>query len=422
MTKIREYKYATFNEGNYLSPMGYQVIKLFGDRCVMSVSNGEVSIKKNNVVDEVKTKLVNDIIGSNVLAIPAGEYEMIVDNEYFKIIDIVSDDENTQDLPYSNRLKYLGECFEDCLIERNISKEINPAIGKYSELYRPLDSSYMFGFDYLVVPATQAMNYMIVGKAEEKKDSILISRDPFTSTKNIPKRLKQKLGSDDLEVINEGVKSLFCVPGAIVKRGDSEFVEIADNQTVFLVAGKDENTIKIFAKTVLVKKNNALIDEDAECVSEPPLNDKGKSYTWAVPTPSNLSNIKYFTKNIIVGCTVPKMHNGALASIKAINRLYITKDLFDTTNISSIPSMEIITLKKKLGNYSFKSIANILIERLMNSKEDEDLSLISGLTSKINQVQDSTLMVTECKNKKRTHSISEDEDDEDYALTKKLKN
>ncbi|UVX94940.1 hypothetical protein CsNV_080 [Callinectes sapidus nudivirus] len=407
------------NKINNLSKHGYQAIELIGDRFVLHLINGKVENciiygKYNtneiySVSQKELSKIQEFVYSDEYLFDCTGYFELVFNSHYFKICDVILNEENIQNKTYSERLDFLYSKIKNCLLVEKMQVNDITSNVVVPTLYRNLNYAYQYGMDILITPIVNDNVYVIVGEAiETKENKILIQKKDYESIAKAPKVVKSKIG--DLDELNKWKDELFNnerIPKVTKPDGVYAEVENSEDSHVLLIAGKCavSGEIKIFGKVKKSSKFDCIIDTSETTTVK---------FDWTIDT-NNFSDIKYYKVGYVISCATPRVVSKNLSHVHVFNvRQNVSLEKLDFVNfVDDIPTVQSQQIKRRLSTTPTKALVEELIARIWRSRYEGSKQLISTL----NNFQENCDV--QCINRKRT--ISESTDEEEQPTLKREK-
>lgn len=396
---------------------GYQKIDLIGHRYILTSSKGTVlnyqsyvNTGKNDNQKELNR--IQTIFDTNeFLSSFSGVLEILLNSFQFKIIDIMDhEDSKIYEDIYMKRLEVLRESIEN----ENITTELNKASFVDTSvviptLYRSLDCSYKYGFDYIMHPLIKDSVYVIVGETIETKETkILIPRLGYYDNFNkVPKIVKSTF--ETLEEVNNWITEMYNTDDVVkVTKQNVEYIEFGNTEKtkVYLVAGKCPltNKYKVFGKVKPTNKLAVIDTTPSENVIFDMYNDK-----------LSASQNIYYKTGYVIACLKPKVSvkNLATISVLDVKQNVNLEESLDVV-LDEIPTVFNQQAKKRIANTPIKILVEELSERFLQMPMYYEMGI------KLQNVGDSDCMGTCCK--RELESESDDEDEETSAKKYKMDN
>ncbi|UHB41822.1 hypothetical protein MrNuV_ORF099 [Macrobrachium rosenbergii nudivirus] len=413
---------------------GYRLIELFGPRYVITFKNGDivnvVQYSKNAKpigMDDIEN--MKNFFETSYIQNFNGSVEIIYNALKLSIIDIIHDENSSiMNKSYTERLSYLENIFNrELLLAAVVTHGTNTNDIKVPTLFRSMDSCYRYGADVLIDPANKECVYALIGCARERKPKILVPEKPYDNIKQIPKYLKLKfeheyvkaekvevLEEDYIKDVNNWKQEIFqgkeiMEDGInIINKKENRYIEIINPEynEYYLVAARDvqKNKLQIFGK--VLKSNKYLLDKqesddyitDAAVIDD--LNDSWVNYQ----AKKDLEAIFYYDTFKIIACSLPKIS-------KSLSTLSVLNVLLDKPyNELNLETLDVLPKKntvntKNLTNISSLELMDELLNRCIYNK-----NLYEELKENMASIEQSTYLL-ETTTKKRTHSLSDDEEE-----------
>ncbi len=354
---------------------GYQPIALFGDRYLMKLENGQIKElvhynKKNNDSNTTKQNISNWIQNNETLSNFTGILEIVYNSHFFKIIDLLLEGPQINQVTYKERIEMLINLFTEDSFVSVIKYNNNSSTNNITTptILRSLDSAYTYGSDFLISLANNEHVYMVIGEAEEPKRHITLYEKDFNTMEDVPEVIRKKFENTyNLNDFNKWKNEQFVNPDNvhIRKFDNAKYITIENPETtnIFLVAGFSDNKLKIFGKINKQVKvlNNVNFEEFAQT----------DVYEWADSKMcESLQNVKVYTSGYVVGVAEPKINRGKLCSITPLN-LYSQSELYKTENVNDVPYIGDVMIKKKLKQFSNENIVGEFAQRLMERENND---------------------------------------------------